>query len=434
MFSLFQRFFGKSANHNFDPNLTTPNESSTSRQETSKPILSDSKSISIKLVRADVSSIVNNHIGSILNTYPNPNHRSIIHSTNTEWLCARSFNHSALVTVSSSWNRFYRDSIRGMRQIPKMSRFRGFIFQSIQNSVHNYELGRIDLNDLKEVGLIGSGSFGFVSHVQVRKSTIGDGKYHGFSNFVIKKVRKDELSEKEAAIMSMVSGHPNVVKYIGETWNSKYRYIGMEYLQGPSLGDLQELVGRFSEHQSHILITEVARGLQHIHFNRVAHLDIKLDNIVLSQPPPSTRIKNCTTLFSGARILDFGLSNVCPGTKAFDSCWMAGGGGSLGYMSPQQRNGTRFVPPKGDVFSLGVVWFVLLTGKMPFNEDFNQYHRSLLYARLLLYDSLVSLETANMVIQCLLFEEDKRPTIQALLQQLESIDPHNLRPRYDISN
>lgn len=365
------------------------------------------------------------HIGSFINTESANSFRTdVVLSSECGRFCYPSFERSALTSAQSSWNRFSSDHIRGMNNLSQRPFDRHLIVQSPRIDRSSSKNNRISLQELRLIKSLGSGSFGDVGQVRVKSAFIGAAWYHGFTDFVIKKVRKDQLAINEEKVASLINGHPNLVKYIGHSTNASYMYIGLERLRGPNLGDLLDRIGRFSQVQAHILITDVVRGLAHMHSKGIAHLDIKLDNIMLSNPVPESQSGHSATIFSGARILDFGLAEICPTGECFQSRWLTGGGGSIGYMSPGQMSGMAFSPPKGDIFSLGVLWFVLLTGRMPFTEDSlrssSRFHRSVLYGRMRLYKSEVSKRTANMVIHCLMAEEERRPTIDEVLHDLES--------------
>lgn len=343
-------------------------------------------------------------------------------ATDSERRLSSSLKPSAAASAHSLWHRFSSARNLGLKLYSCVPFLRHLVYECHNHGMDRCQPSHINLDDLEAVGLIGSGSFGQIIHARVSSTALGAAWFHGFSEFVLKRVDNDEYARNEVTVHSLLSPHPHIVDFIGKKSVGSDMFILIGLLRGPSLGDLFDRHGRFSEAQTEITIIEVARGLQHMHKNRIAHLDIKLDNVMLSQPLPDAGPDNSTPFFSGAQLLDFGLSQICPADKSFTSRWMTGGGGSPGYMSPQQMRGTPFAPEKGDVFSLGVLWFVMLTGKMPFTqsclENMARNRRGSLSARFRMYDAGVSMHTADMVIRCLMPEEDRRPTIKSLLQDL----------------
>lgn len=346
----------------------------------------------------------------------------IFFATDSERRLSDTLTPSAAFSVHALWRRYSRGRNLGLDILSRAPFLRHLVYESHNHGMDRCQASHINLNDLVAVGLIGCGSFGQIIHARVSSKALGAAWFHGYSDFVLKRVNDDEYARNEVTVHSALSPHPRIVNFIGAKSAGPDMFIMIERLRGPSLGELYDHHGRFSEQQTRILITEVAQGLHHMHKNRIAHLDIKLDNVMLTRPPPDATPGNPTPIFSGAQLLDFGLSAICPKDKPFKSRWMTGGGGSPGYMSPQQMRGAPFAPEKGDVFSLGVLWFVMLTGEMPFSqsclENMSRNRRGSLSTRFLMYDAGVSMHTADLVVKCLMPDEDRRPTIKSVLQEL----------------
>ena len=322
---------------------------------------------------------------------------------------------SALSSIHSSWNRFSSDSINGLGQIERRIFRRHLVFSSVICRTNHQLSDHIDLEEIEFVDDIGSGGFGTVCHVRVNDRGLGAAWYHGFQEFVLKKSNDDRYARSEWEIGCRLRGHPNIVRYIGMTAVDGFFYIAMEKLQGPSLYDLMRSSGRLTERQAHQLIEEVLSAVTHMHELQVAHLDIKLQNVVLSKDISSFNNANQSATYSGATLLDFGLSASCPPGVEFESEWMKSGRGTVGYKSPQQAVHAPFIPPKSDTFSLGVLWFVMLTGQLPFGSTFPSDHRlyreKLDEAYALMVEAGVTRITSNAVVQCLQLNQADRPSI-----------------------
>ncbi|HEV8253733.1 MAG TPA: protein kinase [Vicinamibacteria bacterium] len=169
---------------------------------------------------------------------------------------------------------------------------------------------------------------------------------------------------REARLASALN-HPNiaVIYEIDETsgeggWTS---FIAMEYVPGQTLGEFAR-THPLEVPQAVALVRQAAEALTEAHDRGIVHRDVKSSNIMVTE---TGRVK----------VLDFGLAQHSPGA-AFDaegSTWSResrdgaarGLAGTVAYMSPEQARG-RDLDPRSDVFSLGVVFYELLTGSLPF--------------------------------------------------------------------
>lgn len=153
--------------------------------------------------------------------------------------------------------------------------------------------------------------------------------------------------------------HPNIVTIyeVGEFRGEPF--IAMEYVEGQSLRDLLRR-GPLSKEQAADIVCQICDGLGVAHEAGFVHRDIKPGNVMVDRK-------------GRARILDFGLAKSCRGEAVSQTGLTVG---TISYMSPEQLTGGE-VTPASDLFSLGVVFFEMLAGILPFRGD---YEAAILYA------------------------------------------------------
>jgi TolB-like protein len=165
-----------------------------------------------------------------------------------------------------------------------------------------------------------------------------------------------ELKERfliEAQAAAALS-HPNicVIHEVGESEDRPY--IAMEYVEGETLRDKVK-TGPLKAEEAVDLISQVAAGLAEAHGKGIIHRDIKSANIMV-------------TTKGQAKVMDFGLAKLRGGSSLTRTQTTLG---TVAYMSPEQARGEE-LDPRTDIWSLGVVLYELLAGKLPFQGDHDQ--------------------------------------------------------------
>ena len=161
-------------------------------------------------------------------------------------------------------------------------------------------------------------------------------------------LEKFRLEAKGAARLS----HPNIVGIYDVGHDDEKYFIVMEYIAGETLKKRVQREGRLSVEESLRIAKEIARALREAHANNLVHCDIKPHNILV-------------TTDGRVKVADFGIA------RAVTSSTMTYNGnivGSVHYFSPEQAKGTK-ITPKSDIYSLGVVLYEMLTGKLPFTGE-----------------------------------------------------------------
>lgn len=160
-----------------------------------------------------------------------------------------------------------------------------------------------------------------------------------------------EMLLNEAKIASGLK-HDNIVTIYEVFKHNNQPVVVMEYIEGSDLKKLSES-DKLSANDSVSIIEQIASALSYAHSMGVIHKDIKASNIVVDQK-------------GKAKILDFGLACRLDDTVSDHADDYSG---TLCYMSPEQINDGA-ITPQSDLFSLGVVFYQLLTGQLPFSGDY----------------------------------------------------------------
>jgi serine/threonine-protein kinase len=158
--------------------------------------------------------------------------------------------------------------------------------------------------------------------------------------------------EREADILKQLS-HPNIVRLFGVGKHKSTRYLAMEYIVGESLDKVMARRGRISWEEVVEVGKQLCAALQHAHDAGVVHRDLKPSNLMIL--PDGT-----------LKLTDFGIAKDLDVTAITEAnCTV----GTAAYMSPEQCRGERDIGPKSDLYSLGVVFYELITGAKPFQAD-----------------------------------------------------------------
>lgn len=175
------------------------------------------------------------------------------------------------------------------------------------------------------------------------------------------------------ARLAMRLKHPSIVRTFqtGRT-RGDLHYLVMEYLDGETLEDVLERRGRLPIGEAVPILLQALRGLQHIDEEGMVHRDLKPGNLMLV--PASGKTAEDTTAGATVKILDIGLGRALfdegmPG--ALEAADLTDEGSLLGtpnYMAPEQARNAHAADIRSDLYSLGCVFYHLLTGQPPFSD------------------------------------------------------------------
>ncbi|WP_312653675.1 Stk1 family PASTA domain-containing Ser/Thr kinase [Aminipila sp.] len=161
----------------------------------------------------------------------------------------------------------------------------------------------------------------------------------------------ESFKKESQAAASLV--HPNIVGVYDVGKEGNINYIVMELVEGKILSDIIKEQGPFDYKRAIDIGQQIAAGLSCAHKNHIIHKDVKPHNVLVTND-------------GVAKITDFGIA------KFVDNATIVGNAdtvmGSVHYFSPEQARG-GYVDEKSDIYSLGIVMYEMITGKVPFDGE-----------------------------------------------------------------
>ncbi|PYU98115.1 MAG: hypothetical protein DMG26_19520, partial [Acidobacteria bacterium] len=157
---------------------------------------------------------------------------------------------------------------------------------------------------------------------------------------------------KQELILARQVTHKNVIRIFDLGEADGIKFISMDYIEGEDLRSLLRQKGRLSPEEATSIVMQVCQALEAAHAEGVVHRDLKPQNIMLDSSGRAT-------------VMDFGIA------RSMELTGMTQTGALLGtpdYMSPEQAKGQE-ADARSDVFTLGIIFYELLTGKTPYRAD-----------------------------------------------------------------
>jgi len=235
-------------------------------------------------------------------------------------------------------------------QIPSLKTTHPEVTETLQTPIKELVTGSTFAGRYQIIEELGKGGMGRV--YKVHDTKIGE-------KIALKLIRPEAVLDRKAVErfsnelkLARKIRHKNICQVFDLGEDQGTRYITMEYIHGEDLKQLIRKVGRLSPGQAIGITRQVCDGLAEAHKLGVVHRDLKPQNIMIDED-------------GSARIMDFGIARSLSGKG------ITGAGVMIGtpeYMSPEQVEGKE-TDPRSDIYSLGVILYEMVTGRVPFEGD-----------------------------------------------------------------
>ncbi|KAI9840682.1 MAG: serine/threonine-protein kinase KIN2 [Sclerophora amabilis] len=207
---------------------------------------------------------------------------------------------------------------------------------------------------------------------------------------------KEIRTAREAAIVSLLD-HPYICAMRDVVRTNYHWYMLFEYVNGGQMLDYIISHGRLKEKQARKFGRQIASALDYCHRNSIVHRDLKIENILISKT-------------GDIKIIDFGLSNLfSPRSQLKTFC------GSLYFAAPELLMARQYTGPEVDIWSFGIVLYVLVCGKVPFDDQSMPHLHAKIKKGVVDYPQWLSAECKNLISRMLVTDPRQRATLQEIM-------------------
>ncbi|TPX31275.1 hypothetical protein SeMB42_g07784 [Synchytrium endobioticum] len=296
------------------------------------------------------------------------------------------------------------------RGIPSLSAMRGdaskesYVLAFLEAWLENHPMGSGDNKQVQSVRVgdyilkktIGQGTFGKVKLAEhaITKELVAIKVIEKAS---VKTQKQKNSVQREVRLMKLLY-HPHIVETLDIVETDDHIYIVMEYAAGGELFDYIVSHGMIKEKEARMFFRQVLSAVAFCHQNSVIHRDLKPENLLLDA-------------HKNIRIIDFGFGNTFHRERFLDTYC-----GSPFYAAPEMIKGVRYVGPEVDVWSLGVILYALLSGRLPFDAvTMNELYEHISSGKYQVPSHFTS-DMTHLISRMLTVDPKKRATLKEVIE------------------
>ncbi|XP_040163223.1 testis-specific serine/threonine-protein kinase 6-like [Anopheles arabiensis] len=206
---------------------------------------------------------------------------------------------------------------------------------------------------------IGSGSYSKVYQAVYRPVLLETGPGHAIALKLIDRRRTSKDYERllpRETVAMLALNHPNIVSVMSIQEYGPFVCVFMDFCRCGDLLQYVQVRKRISERRSKLFFRQLVRAVQYMHDQGFCHRDIKCENVLLASQ-------------DYVKLTDFSFAKQCSEPKRGASELSTTYCGSIAYTAPEVLKGIPYDPKAHDMWSLGCVLFIMVTGTMPFDES-----------------------------------------------------------------
>ncbi|MCJ1308091.1 serine/threonine-protein kinase KIN2 [Agyrium rufum] len=220
---------------------------------------------------------------------------------------------------------------------------------------------------------------------------------------------KEIRTAREAAIVTLLN-HPFICGMRDVVRTNYHWYMLFEYVNGGQMLDYIISHGRLKEKQARKFGRQIASALDYCHRNSIVHRDLKIENILISKT-------------GDIKIIDFGLSNLfSPRSTLKTFC------GSLYFAAPELLQARQYTGPEVDIWSFGIVLYVLVCGKVPFDDQSMPQLHAKIKKGVVDYPAWITPECKNLISRMLVTDPKQRATLTEIMNHAWMVKGFNVPP------
>ncbi|KAM0681427.1 Serine/threonine-protein kinase [Glugoides intestinalis] len=207
----------------------------------------------------------------------------------------------------------------------------------------------------------------------------------------------DERIYREIVISTLLD-HPHIIKLLDFLYSDSLFFLIFEYVKGDQLYDLILKEGKINEESARKYFRQILSAIDYVHRNSIVHRDLKIENILIDHN-------------DNVKLLDFGLSNFYD-NKMFLKTFC----GSLYFAAPELLLGCTYTGPEIDVWSLGVILYVMLCGKVPFDDESVKELQTKIKIAQFEFKTSISKKARDLVLQMIVPDASKRAKLNEIIK------------------